>query len=406
LSAGEPEVIVGGDFLAVFSRKYGTRDKVPGDMRIAINCSSFLKKQSTGIGRYAYHLVKGLADVDRENIYHLYARKGLFSFKKRLPCFHARNIVARVDWFSRGPEKILKNIDLYHLPSPGPLGSPEGAGLIVTVHDVIFKAFPEGHTPQTLEAGEQQYQDICNKAVKVICCSRSTVNDLKKYFDVPESKVVLVYQGVDREMFYPMGDEEKHLARRVLQRRGVEGPYLLSVGTIEPRKNLTRLIQAFHHLKMKKRFAGKLAVIGMKGWMSEDIAALIEKLGLTRHINFLGYLPDRELRYFYNLAEAFVFPSLYEGFGFPIVEAFSCGVPVVTSNVSSCPEIAGAAALMVDPRSPEDIAAAVARIIDDPRLRQDLRERGIKRAGDFNFGKTARETLGVYQEVYQGPRRG
>lgn len=370
-------------------------------MRIAINCSSFLKKQYTGIGRYAYYLVKSLGEIDRENTYHLYARKGLFSFQKNLPRFHARNFIPHVDWFNHGPAGI-KNIDLYHLPSPGSLDAPEGAKIIVTVHDVIFKAFPEGHTAQTIAAGEQQFKEICAKASAIICCSQSTVHDLKKYFNVADSKVTLIYQGVDKEIFYRLKDEEKRLARQVIKGRGVEGSYILSVGTIEPRKNLINLIKSFHQLKSKKKFVGKLAVIGMKGWLNEDIAALIKKLDLTRHIHFLGYLPDRELRYFYNMAEVFVFPSFYEGFGFPIVEAFCCGAPVVTSNVSSCPEIAGDAALTINPHSSLAMADAIAQMIDNPQLSQTLREKGMKRAGDFDFGKTARETLKVYQEVYKG----
>jgi len=159
-------------------------------------------------------------------------------------------------------------------------------------------------------------------------------------------------------------------------------------------------MHAFHKLRIEEKFTGKLVIAGMKGWLNEDIDALVEKLELTKHIAFLGYLSDRKLCYFYNKAEVFAFPSFYEGFGFPIVEAFCCQVPVVTSNVSSCPEIAGDAALTVDPNSPNDIAEAIAKILNDSELRQTLVERGIKRAEDFDFRKTAQETLSVYNEVY------
>lgn len=373
-------------------------------MRIAINCRSFLKRQRTGIGRYAYHLVKSLSEIDDQNEYQLYVRKGFFSFGKKLPRFPAKNFVPRVDRFGRGPARTVKDADIYHLPSPGPLEAPDYAKIVVTVHDVIFKAFPRGHTQQTIEAGERQFAGIREKAAKIICCSRNTADDLKKYFNVPREKIALVYQGVDKDIFYRIGKDEALAADQALKRRGMEGPFILSVGTIEPRKNLANLIRAFHALETAGKFSGQLAVIGMGGWLSDDIGALVAQLGLARKIVFLGYLPDRELRYFYNRAEVFVFPSFYEGFGFPIVEAFACGAPVVTSNVSSCPEIAADAALTVDPAGPEAIAEAIGRVIRDRDFSEALREKGFKRAGDFDFLKTARETLGVYEEVYEDQR--
>ena len=303
-------------------------------MRVAINCRSFLKRQYTGIGRYAYHLVKSLSEIDHGNEYHLYARKNFFCFNRRLPHFQAKNFIPRVDWLNRGPARILKNIDVYHLPSPSPLAAPSGAKIVVTVHDLIFKAFPEGHTQQTIEEGKRQFAEIGQKASKIICCSLSTVNDLQKYCQIPAAKFTLVYQGVDKNIFYRIAEEESRWADQALKAKGIEAPFIFSVGTIEPRKNLMNLMRAFHRLRSKGKFTGKLVVAGMKGWLTENIDALVKKLGLTKHIAFLGFLSDRELRYLYNKAEVFAFPSFYEGFGFPIVEAFGCQVPVVTSNVS------------------------------------------------------------------------
>lgn len=370
-------------------------------MRVAINCRSFLTKQPTGIGRYAYHLVKSFAEIDHDNEYRLYANGGLFNFNKRLPRFNARNFVARHDWFSRGPAAVLKDADVYHVPSPGPWATPPAVPTVVTVHDVIFKAFPQGHTPQTLEAGERQFADIKAKAAKIICCSRSTANDLQKYIQVPKEKIAMVYQGIDRDIFHPLDAGERPAADKLLKACGIDGPYLLSVGTIEPRKNLVNVIRAFHRLKTNGRFKGKLAVVGMRGWLHSDIGKITEQLALTKEIIFLGYVTDQALRYLYNRAEVFVFPSFYEGFGFPILEAFSCGVPVVTSNVSSCPEIAGDAALTVDPNSADDITRAVERLLRDAALRDDLVRKGKRRAGEFDFRKTAQQTLEIYKEVYR-----
>lgn len=369
-------------------------------MRVAINCRSFLKKQCTGIGRYAYHLVKSLSVLDRDNTYLLYARKGMFSFNKRLPAFPSKNFIPRIDWFNRGPARLLRDSDIYHCPSPSSLEAPKKSKIIVTVHDVICKAFPEGHTPDTLKEGEKQFAMIRQKADKIICCSQNTVNDVRKYFDIPESKITLVYQGADKNMFYRIGPDEEALAQGVLRKRAIVCPYILAVGTIEPRKNLSNLMRAFSILREKKVFDGKLVIAGMEGWMHNDLGVLIGQLGLKNHIVFTGYLPDSELRVLYNKAEVFVFPSLYEGFGYPIVEAFCCGAPVVTSNVSSCPEIAGDAALTVNPRNPEEIARAVEKVLTNRDLRETLRSKGLQRAQAFDFDKTALETLAVYREVY------
>ena len=138
----------------------------------------------------------------------------------------------------------------------------------------------------------------------------------------------------------------------------------------------------------------------MKGWLSEGIEDIIKKLKLKDEVIFLGFVSDCELRYLYNKAEAFVFPSFYEGFGFPIVEAFCCGTPVVTSNVSSCPEVTQEAALTVNPYNPKEIAEAIDKIVNNPQLRRELRDKGLKRAGDFNFRKTAQQTLQIYKEAY------
>jgi len=368
-------------------------------MRIAINCRSFLKGQYTGIGRYAYHLVKSLSEIDLENTYQLYARKGMFSFQKQLPHFSADNFIPRWDLFNRGPEHILKNVDLYHMPSPGPLEAPLGAKIVVTVHDVIIKAFPQVHTPETVRAGEIQLKNIKDRASKIVCCSKSTMNDLERYFQIPRERMALVYQGVDKSVFYRIGHEETQKAEEMLVQQGIMEPFILSVGTIEPRKNLLNVIRAMGILRGLGRFTGQLVVVGMKGWMQDNVNALIDELGLKEHIKFLGYLADEELRYLYNKAAVFTFPSFYEGFGFPIIEAFCCGAPVVTSNVSSCPEIAGDAALTVDPNSVNDIAEAIGKILGEPLLREELSAKGLRRSEMFSFQKTAEETLNVYKEV-------
>lgn len=371
-------------------------------MNIAYNCRCILNKNNTGIGRYLYNLIHTLGQIDQENEYHLYAKKGFFSFRKgkRLPKFDYKNVFLKVDRFGRGIDKTVGKVDIYHSPSPEPIKMTKASKVVVTVHDLIFKAFPQGHTQETVDETDKQFRQIMERASKIICCSENTKNDLMKYFPVPEEKVVRIYQGVDKNVFYVIGNEEEVFARKLLKSKGVDAPYLLCVGTIEGRKNLEGVLKAFEQLRSQNKFKGKLVIIGMRGWLSEGIESLIEQLNLKEHVVIPGYLTDAELRCFYNKAEVFVFPSFYEGFGFPIVESFCCGTPVVTSNVSSCPEVAGDAALCVDPKNLDAIAQAIDQILQDQKLRQDLREKGFKRAGDFTFLKTAQKTLEVYQEVY------
>ncbi len=369
-------------------------------MDIAINCRSFLNKNYTGIGRYTYHLLKSLSEIDSQNSYLLYARKGLFNHNRKITNFGAKNFFLRIDRFHRGLEKTIGKVDVYHSPSPDSLNIHNGTKIVVTIHDLIFKAFPQGHTQRAIEDTDKHFRQMIERATRIICCSKNTMKDLKKYFSVNEEKVRLVYQGVDKNVFYIIGKEEEGLANSMLKAKGIDCPYILSVGTIEPRKNLENVLHAFSHLKVTGQFTGKLAVVGMMGWLSEGIADTINKLRLKDEVIFLGFVSDQELRYFYNKAEAFVFPSFYEGFGFPIVEAFCCGTAVVTSNVSSCPEVTQDAALTVNPYNPREIAEALARIVNDPQLKRELRDKALKRAGDFNFRKTAEQTLQVYKEAY------
>jgi len=367
-------------------------------MRIGINCRSFTKKHSAGIGRYAFNLVKSLATIDRDNQYELYLRKNFFDWNRTAPKPPASNFAVRVDYFNRGPEKILQDLDVFHSPSPDDM-QPGNAKLVVTIHDLIHRAFPEAHTQETKETVERQIQTVVKKAARIICCSQSTVDDLERFYDVDAEKIRLIYQGVDKEVFRPLSGDEVEQARQRVRSKGVREPFMLFVGTREPRKNLKNLLKAFALLKDQHAFAGQLAVIGMRGWKMEQFEENLRASGVGEHCVFPGYISDEELAAFYNLAEIFVFPSFYEGFGFPIVEAMSCGSAVITSNVASCAEIAQEAALTVDPADPEAIGTAMMQLLQDQNLKQDLRQKALNRAKMFSFKNTAEETLEVYQSA-------
>lgn len=372
-------------------------------MHIAINCRSFSKKQFTGIGRYASSLVASLSAIDTENRYSLYTTRGWREVRSRLTRRDASNFAVKFDWLRRGAAKTLRSVDIYHAPAPE-IPPDLDARLVVTVHDLIYKTYPQGHTQETLALSEAQFQSFIPRAARIICSSLSTQNDVRRYFPASKDKTCYVCQGVDTNIFYSLPRWEIPLAWKMAREKGVTGPFVLFVGTIEPRKNLKGLLEAFARLKQEKIFDGKLVVIGMAGWKGEGVTGLIEHLGIKDDVIFLGFVSNDELRVFYNLAEVFVFPSFYEGFGYPILEAFSCGAAVVTSNVSSCPELAADAALTVDPVDSEAITRAMGRILQDPGLKSALKHKALARAQGFDNFKTARETLAVYKEVYEGQR--
>ena len=369
-------------------------------MRIAINCRSFMNRQYTGIGRYASGLVRSLVEIDRQNQYLLYAPKRFFNSKRVIPKVSAKNFNVKVDRFKRGVHRTVGIVDIYHSPCPD-IFDVQGAKIIVTVHDLVYKAYPAGHTDQTIRLTEEQMQFFLPKVSKVICCSQNTAWDLKKYFNVDDDRICVIYPGVDENVFCPLLPRESSRADQVIRDQGIDGPFVLFVGTLEPRKNLKNLVEAFSLLKKRGKYSGRLVVCGMAGWKSEGFEEHITRLGMREHVVLTGFITDEELRYFYHKADAFAFVSHYEGFGYPIVEAFCCGAAVVTSNVSSCPEVAGDAALKVNPRDPQEIAAALQRIIEDPALKKALKEKGLARAKEFNYLKTARKTLEVYEQVFK-----
>jgi len=364
-------------------------------MRIAINARSILLNQRTGIGRYTYHLLDSLGQIDQSNAYLLHAPQRLLDFKRRLPDFSRyHNFKSRIDYFHRG----IGESDIYHLPSPDAIGAYRGK-LVVTIHDLIYKTYPQGHHPQTIELTSHYMQAIASKADAIICTSDNTRRDLHAFLDIPLEKSCVVYNGVDHQIFYPLSEEERLNAGNSLKALGIHGPYVLYVGTIEPRKNLMGLLESFAKLKTKKSFQGQLVIAGMKGWMLENIEDHIKKLGIRSDLVFTGFVSDAELRLLYNMAEVFVFPSFYEGFGFPILEAFCCQAAVITSGTSSCVEIAADAALTIDPQDTMEMAQAMERVLGDKSLKESLGLAGLKRARAFSFLITARKTLDVYARI-------
>jgi glycosyltransferase involved in cell wall biosynthesis len=227
----------------------------------------------------------------------------------------------------------------------------------------------------------------------VIAISECTREDAIRLYSVEDSKIQVIYAGVSPR-FHPLPAGEIDSVR---QKYRLPEQSLLFVGTIEPRKNLDMLLSAVHSLH-KSGFGLELVIVGKKGWRSESFFKKRRDLGLEKHVRLAGLVPEEDLPAIYNAASLFVFPSIYEGFGLPVLEAMACGAPVVCSNTSSLPEVAGDAAYQVNPLDEEEFSGAINRVLHDADLRRSMRERGFAQAAKFSWEETARQTLAVYHQ--------
>jgi glycosyltransferase involved in cell wall biosynthesis len=375
-------------------------------MKIGIDVSSLLKDRS-GIGTYSYNLIKNIFKIDTENEYRLLS----YSLKESLkecPSFDNPNVKSyhyRIpgklllkawQWFDFPPvDAFLGKIDIFH--STNFLVIPQYKGKkIVTFHDMYFLIEPR-HTERF---GGKYFLKTLPEKVKgvdrVIAVSENTKQDAMRFLGVTEERIRVIYEAVD-ESFRVI--EDKDAVSRIKAKYKIEGDYLLFVGTLEPRKNLIRLVEAFTMLKREGRFPFKLVLAGKKGWAIDNLFRKVEDLGIKEEIIFLGYVVPEDLPYLYNGAEVFVFPSLYEGFGLPALEAMGCGIPVLTSKRSALPEITGGAAILVDPMNVEEIAKGIRMLIENVSLRNEMVVKGLQRVKDFSWRRTAEETLRLYRKV-------
>lgn len=299
--------------------------------------------------------------------------------------WHRLRLPIPVEWFT-GPVDIFHSTDFVLPPV-------RQARTILTVHDLAFMRLP-----QCAEAGLRIYLNkvvpySIERADLVLADSQSTKNDLVELLGVSPDKIEVVYAGVESR-FRPM--EGEMALQRIKKRYGLDFPFILSLGTLEPRKNFTGLIEAYALMRDREL---KLVIAGGKGWLYDEIFARAEKLGLGGEIVFPGFVADEDLPALYNLAELFVFPSLYEGFGLPPLEAMACGTPVVTSDRPSLPEVVGEAGLMVEATDSQALAEAMERVLMDENLRREMREKGLKQAEKFTWDAAAEKLLEVYRRL-------
>ncbi|KAA5806376.1 glycosyltransferase family 4 protein [Thermoanaerobacterium thermosaccharolyticum] len=372
-------------------------------MKIAIN-SLLLDPQKAGIGTYIYSLLSQYFKYDLSN-------KNLDLFlQQRVSDFFGDNKNIRKVYFNINSnkkriiyEQLLipyisqrYNYDVIHFTDYQIPLLMSRKGMILTVHDLSFLKEDDIFTKSSSLYKKFVLPSSLKKADRIIAVSENTKKDILKYFpSINENKIVVIYEGTrfdDNKMYKYSSD--------VLLKYNIKDPYILYVGTIEPRKNIVNIIRAFK-IVVAKNPNIKLVIVGKKGWLYDEIFNEVRNLSLENNIIFTGYVSDEDLPAFYKNAILFIYPSKYEGFGLPPLEAMSFGCPVITSNISSLPEVVGDAGILVNPESVEELSDAMDSILLNNNLRNDLSERSLKRAKMFSWDITAKATLKVYEDVFR-----
>ncbi len=352
--------------------------------------------QQAGIGQYILQLVQGLARLSSAHeLWVLRSRKAPpFSLPQRVrqarlwtPSHHRRESAALL------AELVGKRLALLHSPDFIP---PFGGRFrsVITIHDLNFIHFPEFLTPESARYYEQIHRAV-GRADHIITDSDWTREDVLNHLGAPPERVTTVHLAAN-PVYRPITIHDE--IRQTLTRYGLPSDFIIFVGTLEPRKNVPALLKA-HRLLLDQGLDIHLAIVGRKGWLYEEIFSTLTKLKLGEHVHFLENVPYEDLARLYNAASCLALPSHYEGFGLPPLEAMACGTPVVVSNRASLPEVVGDAGLLVDPDNPEALSQALAQVLDDDELRESLRGRGLMRASEFSWARTAHETMAIYEQV-------
>ena len=367
-------------------------------MRIAIDAR---KLHDFGIGTYIRNVLRGLARLDQQNEYIVLCRPEDVEVAGGLgPNFRAVPESARPysigEQFRIPLSLVRERAHLLHEPHYV-LPPATRCRAVVTIHDCIHLMFPQ-YLPGAMAYyyARASMWSAVRKADRILTVSETSKRDILKFFDIPPEKVAVIYNAID-ERFLAEPDEGQ--MDRIRQRYQLDHPFLLYVGNIKPHKNLGRLIEAFARVKSSGLDDLRLVIVGDQVSRYPPLRQAVHRHRLDKEVRFLGFQPYDTLAVFYRLSRAFVFPSLYEGFGLPPLEAMACGTPVVTSNVSSLPEVAGGAAILVDPYDPASIADGISRAVSDTTLRQELVAKGLARARDFSWTQSVAAIHQIYMDV-------
>lgn len=366
-------------------------------LRIAIDASRITVSHRTGTENYALQLIRHLLMLETAHHFHLYFRdeppanllptnaqwtKHIIPWRRVWT--HLRFAAAL--WRTR-PDVTF--VPAHTLPRLFP------GRAVVTVHDLGYLHFPQAHPERERRYLDWSTQFSAKRATHILADSKATKHDLITHYHIPADKIHVVYPGHDESLQAVTHDTT---IAAVKAKYGIQKDYLLFLGTLQPRKNIGRLIQAFQQCQAERHFDLQLVLGGKKGWLFDEAW-----LANTKDVHLTGYIDDADVAALYSGAAGFIFPSLYEGFGFPILEAMRCQTPVVCSNTSSLPELAGDAAIYVDPADVDSIAAGMIQLVELTGIeRTAMIQRGVARLDHFTWEKTARQTLAVLEQAANG----
>lgn len=381
-------------------------------MLIGFDGSRIAKKFHTGTEHYSTELLKALAKIDHKNKYIIYSPKAIDQRVGKLPNNFSFKIIPfgrlwtqiRLSW-----EMLTKkNPDVLFIPSHTiPLVHPKKT--VVTVHDLAFKYFPELYDKISLLYQDFGLQIAVKSASQIITVSENSKKDIIKFCQVPAEKITVIYHGYNQKLYKPHTKEEiarkNELGKKSLfPSKVIEySPYIFFVGRLEHKKNILNMLKAYSLLRREPKIKHKLVLAGNPGHGYDEIKKYKNNLPqeIKRDIIELGYVEDHDLASWMKNADLFFFPTAFEGFGLPILEAFAAGTPVVASNNTSIPEIAGHAALLINPQKPYDMAVALSKVINDKKLRYSMVSKGLVRASLFSWQKSAEKTLDVLEKVFK-----
>jgi glycosyltransferase involved in cell wall biosynthesis len=378
-------------------------------MRVAIDAIPLVAKK-TGVGHYTDALAEGLARTHDDHQYELvspfdFPFPSFSNGHTPPPNLHKRFTPVQPmfrKWWLVGLPALLRisPFDLFHgtnycIPMFAPCPT------VVTIHDLSLYAQASTHEKKNVQRGKRRIPIMAKRADMIIAPSEATKRETIEYLGISPDRIRVVYEAARAKM-KPLRIED---CEDVLRKHGIQQPYLLYTGTIEPRKNLLKLIRAYHELLTATEHRPMLVLCGGRGWLDEEVFELVAELKLQRMVKFTGYVDDEDLPALYSACEVFVYPSLYEGFGLPPLEAMACGAPVVTSNTSSLPEVVGDAGRMIDPNEPLQLSQALAHLLSDPVQRDHLGRAGYERSKQFSWERAGHETQAVYDQVFQDWQR-
>ena len=383
-------------------------------MRIGIDVRCLAEGKRTGVEEYTISLLEKLLETDTENEYILFFnawRKKVpdFSWATQYPnvtlrAFHFPNkLFNLMIWYLGWPklDTLIGGTDIFFLPNLNFTSVSRKTKLVVTAHDLSFEMFPETFSwRQRLWHFLVNFRGLLRRADRIIAVSQSTCSDLISYYGVPEKKVSVVQSGISDD-FHSVSRNHEDLLR-VQEKYKLPYKFILALSTLEPRKNILSLVEAFEALqRLDHPVYGKYSLVlaGTRGWKCEELFEAVEKSPFRDRIILAGYITDSEKAALYNLASVFVYPSFYEGFGFPPLEAMACGTPVIASHSSSLPEVVGSAGILIDPYQPDELFRALQEVLLQPGLCETLSKKGLIQAKKFTWEKTAKETLDILHRL-------